>query len=43
VKRMLLVVATAVLFLSTLVTPTVLKADGNSGGTTGCGTKMCKP
>jgi len=42
VKRMLLAVATAVLFLSTLVTPTVVRADGG-GNTTGCGGGMCKP
>ena len=42
-KHVLLVVATAVLFASTLVTPTIVKADGNGGGTTGCGSKMCKP
>jgi hypothetical protein len=40
-KRVLLVVATAVVFLSTLATPTVVKADG--GSTTGCGGRMCKP
>lgn len=41
-KRMLLVVATAILFVSTLVTPTIVKADGG-GTTTGCGGGMCKP
>jgi hypothetical protein len=43
VKRVLLAVATAVLFLSTLVTPTIVRADGGSTGGTGCGGGMCKP
>jgi hypothetical protein len=43
VKRVLLVIGTAVLFLSTLLTPTLVKADGGGGTTTGCGGKMCKP
>jgi len=43
VKRVLLVVSAAVLFLSTLVTPTLVKADGG-GNTTNCGgSGMCKP
>jgi len=43
VKRVLFAVATAVLFLSTLVTPTPVKADGG-GATTGCGgSGVCKP
>ncbi len=41
-KRVLLVIGTAVLFLSTLITPTLVKADGG-GTTTGCSGKMCKP
>lgn len=41
-KRMLLVLSTAVIFITTLVVPTVVMADGGPGGT-GCGTTMCKP
>jgi hypothetical protein len=41
-KRALLVLAAAVLFLNTLVIPTLVKADGGVG-TTGCGEKLCKP
>ncbi len=41
-KRMLLVVGIAVLFLNALLIPTALRADGGSGGT-GCGTTLCKP
>jgi hypothetical protein len=41
-KRMLLVLAAAVLFVNTLVIPTVLRADGG-GGTTNCGNTLCKP
>ena len=41
-KRALLVVATAVIFLSTLVVPTVVRADGGST-TTNCGNTLCKP
>jgi len=41
-KRMLLVLSAAVLFLSTFVTPTVVRADGGNGGT-GCGNTVCKP
>ena len=40
-KRMLLVLATAVLFLNTVVVPTLAHADGV--GTTNCNGKMCKP
>jgi hypothetical protein len=42
-KRMLLMLGTAVLLLNTLVIPTVVRADG--GGTTNCGggTTLCKP
>jgi hypothetical protein len=39
---MLLVLAAAVLFLNTLVIPTVVHADGGAG-TTNCDGKMCKP
>lgn len=42
-KRILFVLATAVLFINTLMIPTAAKADGGGGGTTGCGTKLCKP
>ena len=41
-KRMLLVLAAAVLFLNTLVVPTVVRADGGGTGTN-CGAKLCKP
>jgi hypothetical protein len=41
VKRTLLVLAAAVLFLNTLM-PTVARADGTPGGTS-CGTRLCKP
>jgi hypothetical protein len=43
VKRVLLTLGAAVLFLTTLVTPTLVKADGGSGTSTGCGGGMCKP
>ena len=42
-KRVLLVVGAAVLFLTNLVTPTLVKADGGGGTSTGCSGKMCKP
>jgi hypothetical protein len=42
-KRTLLVLAAAVLFLNTLVMPTVVRADGIPSGT-GCGGgSLCKP
>lgn len=41
-KRMLLVVAAAILFVNTLVIPTAVKADGGTG-TTNCGKTLCKP
>ena len=42
-KRVLLVLGAAVVFLSTLVTPTIVRADGG-GGTTNCGgNTICKP
>ena len=41
-KRMLLVLGAAVLFLNTLVIPTALRADGGTGSTN-CGAKLCKP
>jgi len=43
VKRMLLALGAAVICLSTLVTPSLPKTDGGGGGTTGCGSAMCKP
>jgi hypothetical protein len=42
VKRMLMIVAATVIFLSTLVVPTVVLADGGGTGT-GCGQTLCKP
>jgi hypothetical protein len=42
-KRVLLALGTAVLFLGTLVTPTTVKADGGSQNGKGCGTTLCKP
>jgi len=42
VKRVLLVFSAAVIFLSTLMVPTVVRADGGVGGTN-CDGKMCKP
>ena len=41
-KRMLLVLAAAVLFVNTLVIPTAVMADGGVGGTS-CGQTLCKP
>lgn len=41
-KRVLLVLAAAILFVNTLVTPTAVHADGGAGSTN-CGDKMCKP
>lgn len=42
-KRMLLILAAAVLFVNTLVIPTVVRADGGGSGGTGCGNSLCKP
>jgi hypothetical protein len=44
VKRVLFVIAAAILFVNTLVTPTVVRADGTGGGTS-CGSNgtICKP
>ena len=42
-KRLLLVLGAAVLFVNTLIIPTAVKADGGGGGTTGCGKTLCKP
>jgi len=41
-KRTLLILAAAALFLNTLVIPTVVRADGGSTGTS-CGQTLCKP
>lgn len=41
-KRLLLVLATAVLFVNALATPTFINTDGGAGGTN-CGQTMCKP
>jgi hypothetical protein len=43
VKRTLLVVAAALMFLSTLVIPTVALADGGGLGTSCTGNTLCKP
>ena len=42
-KRILLVVAAAVMFLNTLVIPTVAHADGTPTGTNCGGNAVCKP
>lgn len=42
-KRMLLVLAAAVLFFNTLVVPTVVRADGNPTNTNCGGNSVCKP
>jgi hypothetical protein len=43
-KRLLLVLGMAVLFLNTLVIPTAVRADGGGGGTLcGGGNNTCKP
>jgi hypothetical protein len=42
-KRILFVVAAAVLFINTLVVPTVAHADGVGGTSCGGGSGMCKP
>jgi len=43
-KRMLLILGTAVLLLNTLVTPSVVRADGGgTNGNCGGGTTLCKP
>jgi hypothetical protein len=43
VKRILLVAAAALMFLNTLVIPTVAHADGGAGGTNCGGNSICKP
>jgi hypothetical protein len=42
-KRMLLMVSAAVLFLSTFVIPTAVLADGSGSGGNGCASTTCKP
>jgi hypothetical protein len=42
-KRILFVVAAAVLFINTLVVPTVAHADGVGSTSCGGGNGMCKP
>jgi len=42
VKRALLFLAAAVLFVNTLIIPTVAHADGGGGGGD-CGKTICKP
>jgi len=42
-KRALLVLAAAALFLNALVIPTVAHADGGGTGGTDCGKTLCKP
>jgi hypothetical protein len=41
-KRILLVLGAAILFASTLVVPTAVKADGTPTGGN-CGMTLCKP
>jgi hypothetical protein len=43
VKRALLVLAAALLFVNTLVVPTAVRADGGGTGGTNCGKTLCKP
>jgi len=43
VKRALLIVAAALMFLNTLVIPTVAHADGVGGTSCGGGSNVCKP
>ena len=44
VKRILLTLAVALMFLNTLVVPTVAHADGGGGSTScGGGNNVCKP
>jgi len=42
VKRMLLVLGAAVLFMSTFVTPSLAMFEGGATGTN-CGKTLCKP
>ncbi len=43
VRRVLLAIAAAVMFLSTLAVPPVAHADGGGGGGTNCNGTVCKP
>jgi hypothetical protein len=43
VKRALLIVAAAVLFVSSLAVPTVVRADGGGDGSNCSGNGPCKP
>jgi hypothetical protein len=43
VKHTLLVIAAALMFLNTLVVPTVAHADGGGAGGNCGGTSICKP
>jgi len=42
-KRTLLIIAAALMFLNTLVVPTVAHADGGGAGGTCGGNTICKP
>lgn len=42
-KRLLLVVAAALMLINTLAIPTVAHADGGAGGTNCGGNSVCKP
>lgn len=43
-KKMLLVLGAAVLFLNTFIIPTTVRADGSGGSGTNCGgNQICKP
>jgi hypothetical protein len=44
VRRVLLVLGVAVLFINSLVVPTAVRADGGGGTGTNCGgNSLCKP
>jgi hypothetical protein len=43
VKRLLLVIAAALMLVNTLVVPTVAHADGGTGTTNCGGNTICKP
>ena len=42
-KKTLLILASAVLFASTLIVPSVVRADGGGGSGTNCNGTLCKP
>ena len=42
-KRVLLVLSAAVLFVTTFALPTAARADGGGSNGTNCGATMCKP